>query len=345
MDPLTHVVTGALVAQSMAPPEQRWAFALVAAGAAAAPDIDFVARKAESKLLFLKLHRGATHSLLATPVLAAAAAGCGHLLLGLPLWPLLLTCWVALLTHLLLDTVMHSTGPQWLWPLQRRWSLPLVVGLNPLTSSARCGERSLLVCLCCTMHSAALSPLVLLTWSGFGVSLLPGAARAASQLTLAVMAAYLGLAAAMGSRARRLLRQRAPDARELRVFPASFSPARWLGVTVTPAGDEHTVWLVDALRGDASPAGRYPRPATSDEAQATLTLSTNTVREFLANAIFPHVSIHEHRQGTVVVWRDLAFAFSPAVSLFAARVQLDPVGQVAAEEFRERWDRAPEQLD
>jgi membrane-bound metal-dependent hydrolase YbcI (DUF457 family) len=344
VDPVTHMVTGALVAQSMAPPEQRWAFALVAAGAAAAPDIDFIARKAESKLLFLQLHRGATHSLLATPVIAAAAAGCGHLLFGLPLWPLLQTCWAALLTHLVLDTVMHSTGLRWLWPLQRRWSLPLIVGLNPLTSSARCGERSFGVCLRCTMHSAALSPLVLLTWAGFLVSLLlPGWARTASQLTLAAMAAYLGLAAVMGLRARRQLRQRAPDSPVLRVFPAGFSPTRWLGVTVTPAGEEHTVWLVDALRDAASPVGQYPPSATTDEALATA--STETVREFLDNAIFPYASIHGHRQGTVVVWRDLAFAFSPTVSLFAARVQLDPAGQVTAEEFRERWDHAPERLD
>ena len=67
-----------------------------------------------------------------------------------------------------------------------------------------------------------------------------------------------------------------------------------------------------------------------------------TVEAFLDNAVTPHVTIYQLDGKPLVVWRDLAFAFSHEVSLFAARVLLDQKGQVTAEEFRERWDRPPE---
>jgi len=331
------MVTGALVAQAMGPEEHRWTFALVAAGAAVVPDIDFLARKAPGKLLFLKLHRGLTHSLLAAPLIAACAAGAGRLLFGAPFWPLAAVCLVAALSHLVLDTIMHSTGLQWLWPWRRRWALPLVIGLNPLTSSARCGERSLLVCLRCTMHSAVISPLVLLLWLGYVAALLTPPWRLASQAALGAASLYVLLCALLRLRAAVLLWRR-PSAAPGRagVYPGSFNPARWLGVTVVAAG--YTIWSIDALSGAVEAQGSRGPSATGDPVQASR--RTETVQEFMDNAVFPHAEIYGG--GAVVIWRDLAFAFSPAVSLFAARIELAPDGGVDREEFRERWDRPPE---
>jgi membrane-bound metal-dependent hydrolase YbcI (DUF457 family) len=337
MDPLTHMVTGAMVAQALSPEEHRWTFALVAAGAAVVPDIDFMARKAPGRLLFLKLHRGLTHSLLALPLIAACASGCGNLLFGTPFWPLFTVSLLAALSHLVLDTIMHSTGLQWLWPLRRRLSLPLVIGLNPLTSSARCGERSLFVCLRCTMHSAVISPMVLLLWLGFVVSLLVPQWRLVSQLALAAGGLYILLCILLRLRARSLLRARIRSDR-LGVYPGGFNPAHWLGVALTD--EKHDVWRVDALGGGVELQGQHG-PSADDPAVGA-SRQTATVEEFMDNAVFPHATVHAREAGQTVIWRDLAFAFSPCVSLFAARIDLDGELGVTYEEFRERWDGPPE---
>ena len=350
LDPLTHMIAGALVAQSMAPEEHRWAFALVAAGAGVVPDVDFVSRKAKRGLLFLKLHRGFTHSLVATPIIAACAAGSGLALFGTPLWPLFAASLLAAMTHMVLDTVMHSTGLQVAWPWRRKLCLHLVVGLNPLTSSARCGERSLMVCLRCTMHSAVISPLVLLMGVGFGASLLLPQWALISRGTLAGAALYLSLCWLLRLRSRQLLarsvrqaggHEAAAAAASARTFPASFSPAGWIGVTAHAGG--FRVHSVNALSGAVALVAEHGPSDSSELAQQTR--QTETVQEFLANAVFPHATVYPRPDDRkLVVWRDLAFAFSPVVSLFAARLELDQQRQVLSEEFRERWDRHPESI-
>ncbi len=345
MDPLTHMVTGALAAQALAPEEHRWAFALVGAGAGVVPDIDFLARKAKQKLLFLKLHRGFTHSLLALPIIGGCAAASGALLFGAPFWQLLGASVAAAMTHALLDVIMHSTGLKIFWPGQRGVSLHLVVGLNPLTSSARCGERSLGVCLRCTLHSSVLSPLVLLLWGGFLLALLLPGWRLLSVLTLALGGLYLLACQLLRGQAgrvlRRHLRQSQPgaDPARARVFPASFDPTVWIGVV--PLAEGYEVLKVRALTGRLQGLLAFGPSATG--AQVAASRQTETVGEFLNQAVFPHASVYPGREGKeLVVWRDLAYAFSPVISLFAARVELGPDRGVRAEEFRERWDVAPE---
>ena len=347
MDPLTHMVTGALVAQTMAPEEHRFAFALVAAGAGVVPDIDFVARKAKKKLLFLKFHRGFTHSLVAVPIIAMCAAGSGHLLFGAPFWLLAAASAVAALSHLVLDTIMHSTGLRLLWPSRRKTCMHLVVGLNPLTSSARCGERSLMVCMRCTMHSAVINPMVLLLWAGFAVSLVVPWWQVLSSAIVAATLGYLLQCRVLRWLARRALarhvarqgdRGAAEEAASARTFPASFNPARWIGVTTHDQG--YRVWSVSAAGGAVESIGEHGLSGESEAVEQSR--RTETVQEFMANAVFPHATEYPVAKGTLVVWRDLAFAFSPAVSLFAARVELDHHQGVQAEEFRERWDRPPE---
>ncbi len=81
MDPITHAVSGAVLAYSL--PEhirpQSKLFALFAGLMAAFPDIDVVF--ATSPINYLLLHRGITHSLIAVPFLAVLLA-----VLAFPLW-------------------------------------------------------------------------------------------------------------------------------------------------------------------------------------------------------------------------------------------------------------------
>jgi membrane-bound metal-dependent hydrolase YbcI (DUF457 family) len=276
------------------------------------------------------LHRGLTHSLLALPVVGACAAGCGVLLFGTPFWPTFAITALAALSHLLLDSTVHTTGIQWFWPWRRRFRVPLLLGLNPLTSSARCAERSLLVCLRCSMHSAVLSPVVLLMWSGFLVSVAVPFWAISSQLTLAAAAFYVGFCWVMRLRAQKLV----PAAG---VFPAGFSPFRWLGVSRSDDGG-FSVRAIEPVSGQVTELHNYgPSEQGSDVERSQ---NTETVSQLLETAVFPHVS----RSGSILVWRDLAYAFSPSVSLFAARVVLDGE-RVTHEEFRERWDHLPEERE
>ena len=346
MDPLTHMVTGALVAQTMAPEQYRFAFALVAAGAAVVPDIDFLARKAKRNLLFLKLHRGFTHSLVAVPIIALCAAGSGNLLFGAPFWLLAAASAAAAISHLVLDTVMHSTGLRLLWPSRRKTSLHLVVGLNPLTASARCGERSLTVCLRCTMHSAVINPMVLLLWAGFAVSLLIPWWSVLSGAIVCATLLYMLTCQVLRWRARGALVRRIAagpggeeEAASAQVFPASFNPTNWIGVTDHSGG--YRLWSVGS-GGGVETMGEHGPSSEGDAVDQSR--QTETVQEFLANAVFPHATEYPADRRTLVIWRDLAFAFSGAVSLFAVRVELTPDNAVTAEEFRERWDRAPETI-
>ena len=340
MDPLTHMVAGALVGQLFAPDDaNRFAFGLVCAGAGVVPDVDFVARKAKESLLFLKLHRGFTHSLFALPIIGVCAAGSGHFLFGAPFVPLLLGAMAAAASHLLLDVIMHATGLRIFWPARGKTSLHLVVGLNPLTSSARCGERSLGVCLRCTMHSALLSPLTVFLWAGFLVSLLVPWYGPASAAVLGLGGLYLVHARLMRGRARGILQARLErPAEALEVYPGAFSPNVWVGVVSRETG--HEVMRVHALRGTVEPLVSHGPADQGPEVEASR--RTPTVEEFLANAVTPHAMVYQLEGRPLVIWRDLAFAFSSQVSLFAARVLLDGEGAVAAEEFRERWDRPPE---
>ncbi len=344
MDPLTHMVAGALVGQVFAPDDpSRFAFGLVCAGAGAVADVDFMARKVKSSIFLLKFHRGFTHSLIALPIIGVCAAASGNFLFGAPFWLLFWASLAAAGIHVLLDVVMHATGLRIFWPLMRKTSLHLVVGLNPMTSSARCAERSLGVCLRCSMHSAVTNPFVLLLWVGLLGTLLLGyfwrSGAGASAAILAAAGAYLLYARLMRGRARRVLqRSLNQPASRAEVFSGSFSPHVWIGVVTRSEGFE--VSQVHALEGRVQLLRGYGPSEEGPEVEAAR--RTPTVQEFLKNAVVPHAMVYHLSDQPLVIWRDLAFAFSPTVSLFAARVLLDRNCSVVVEEFRERWDHAPE---
>ena len=103
MDPLTHALSGAILARSIpkSPIPHRYVWLLVAV--AMLPDIDFIL-KFFSDTTYLRYHRGVTHSLLMLPIWT-------WLLYSLlprqkkqqPLMPWLLAS--ALLAHIFLDLV------------------------------------------------------------------------------------------------------------------------------------------------------------------------------------------------------------------------------------------------
>jgi inner membrane protein len=138
MDPVTHLLVGAIVGQAVA--GRKLGFAQAACwGAIAAelPDIDVLvsALVADDSLDMLVRHRGSTHSLWFPPVVGLLS---GFLVSQFSLqsraspwtWALLFTA--ALLSHPLLDVCTHY-GTQLLAPFSdRRFALPALPIVEPI---------------------------------------------------------------------------------------------------------------------------------------------------------------------------------------------------------------------
>ncbi len=328
MDPVTHVLAAVSAAELLAPAGlEPWAVT-AAAGAALAPDADFIARPFGHTGL-LRWHHTLTHSVVGAGLLAAAWAAVVSLVSRAPWHALAPFAGLGALSHLGLDYILHNNGLMLAWPFSR--VMPrggLFIGLNPQTSSARCGERKLTVCLRCQAHSLLFNRVFFL------LALTTAAAAAAFPWRRYVFAA--GLAAVLVlilSRAVAKVRAAAIARQALgagvAVFPADFSGRRWLAVARTGKG--YRTALVDLKRRDVSPPVDH-RPAPAGVVAATSARAA--VRAFLANAILPFTELSP--DGLELWWRDLSYAFTPAVLLHTLRLKLD-AGVVASEEFRERW--------
>lgn len=137
MDPVTHALTGALIARASQPREPQGdelsPFARVTAGtlAAIAPDIDFVERLFGTSLDYLNSHRGVTHSLLLWPLWAWLLA----LLMStvtVHRWrSFYAVCLMGVGSHILLD-LLTSYGTMIFAPFSDwRVSLPAVFIIDP----------------------------------------------------------------------------------------------------------------------------------------------------------------------------------------------------------------------
>ena len=129
MEPVTHMLTGAVLARAGV--NRKAAYATVAMAIAAEfPDVDISWGMLGGPVVGLEHHRGMTHTFLATPIEAAlltaafwgwhrwrkrpatrAAVNWGVLFLG---------CWLALLSHLLLDWT-NNYGIRPFFPFNPRW--------------------------------------------------------------------------------------------------------------------------------------------------------------------------------------------------------------------------------
>ncbi len=119
MDPVTHLLGGALAGRMLAPRglERR----AMAAGALAGifPDIDYLARLFLDPLDALNLHRGVTHSLLLMPLWALLAGGILSRWPGLPRRRAVAVAAAGITLHVLLDLVTPF-GTRILAPLDGR---------------------------------------------------------------------------------------------------------------------------------------------------------------------------------------------------------------------------------
>ena len=208
MDPITHGLSGAILARSIPgePIPHRYVWLLAAV--AMLPDIDYLL-KFISDTIYLRHHRGITHSFLMLPMWT-------WLLYSLlpkqkiskPLMPWLLGS--ALMAHIFLDLVT-SFGTMTLAPFSdSRATLDLLFIIDPIFSAL------------------ILIPLILMP-------LLKKHARALGITSLLLVTGYLTSTFIFHEKAVAMARQQHPAAEHVHAIPLPFTPFSWMMVASYPA--------------------------------------------------------------------------------------------------------------
>jgi len=341
MDPVTHTIAGAAAAVLVTPPSAGLDLIVtVAAGviASVTPDIDF-ATKYLSQASFLKHHHGITHGLASAVIQGALVALLFALIFGMQHYlTLLLACLAAEATHLILDMLLHSNGIALFSPFsERRFSFPILLGINPMTALAACHKQNLPVCLVCQLNSAIRNPLPLALILAVVASLIdfPNMRYYAAACFVFIAVWYL-LSALARVIAHRKLR-RLPQWRDwelLGPYPANFYLVKWLGIF--RKGDQYATTIVRLGRRGAlkehfygaSGQGRFLEQAKASPMRHT----------FETAAYVPFEEEMAEPGGYKVRWTDLSHALDPDYELFSVHVHLDPQGSILRSAFRERWN-------
>jgi inner membrane protein len=264
VDTLTHALSGALLARAAAParhnPEQLNPKARAAAGFAAAafPDIDFALRLADT-LAYLNWHQGVTHSIVLLPLWAYALA---HLFSRLtrrrhPWQAFFVPAALGITAHIAGD-VLTTYGTALFAPLSaQRYALPLAFMIDPY-------------------FTAILAV-------GLAAMLLRPPRRGSAVITLAVLAGYVGLQAALHQRALEAGRAYARAAQlsgaAVHALPQPLTPFNWK--IIVSHGDRHdeafvNLWRTQKPRQPAPGDGLLRRIAAGYQPVATAEWTRHT---------------------------------------------------------------------
>ncbi|HZT71328.1 MAG TPA: metal-dependent hydrolase [Terriglobia bacterium] len=328
MDNITHTLTGLAISQAGFNRKTRFATLAIVIGANL-PDIDAVSSFWGS-VAYLKYHRGITHSIIGVTALALLLAGAIYLFgrrAGPPrkgpplngLW-LLLACWVATASHLLLD-FSNAYGIRPFLPFSGRW---YAWGIEPIVDSL------LWLLLLAGLALPALFRLISEEVGARKTGFQKGAI-----FSLCAMIALWGLRDVSHRRALNMLdalRYRQENPLRLGAFPGFGSPFSWSGVVET--SQAFYVLPVNVLDStlDTQDARIFHKPDPSPALNAAL--ATQTARVFMSFARFPWSEVIPSDAGPTVLIRDLRF--QPADLRrggFAVRIQLDQDLHVRSQAF------------
>lgn len=328
MDPITHTLTAVAISQAGLNRKTRFATLGLVIGANL-PDVDWLTRLAGSATA-LKYHRGITHSLLGTTVLAILLAGTIYYF-GRKASPkkhappldfrwLLVICWIATLSHLLLDFT-NSYGVRPFLPFSGRWyAWDIMYIIDPV----------LLVLLIFGMGMPVIFRLV----SEEVGAKKPGFRRGAI-FSLCTLVALWGLRDLAHRRVVRLLDSHTYGLEEpLRVgaFPAPANPFGWTGVVETDTAFH--VLSANALEDDVD--AERTRIFHKPESSPALTAAerTRTGRIFLDFARFPSAEVIQTVDGYDATLRDLRFiSLASARPGFLVKINLDKELRPRSESF------------
>jgi len=214
MDPLTHALSGAILARSVPKTAIPHRYVWLLAAVAMLPDIDYVLTFI-SDTTYLRYHRGMTHSFLMLPMwIWLLYSLLPHVKRQQPFIPWLIGS--VLLAHIFLDLVT-SFGTMILAPFSdTRASLDLLFIIDPLFT--------LLLIL----------PLIFMLF-------LKKHARALAIISLVLITAYLSVVYYYHDKAIALTRQHHPDAASVHALPQPFTPFAWMLVASYPLKEVRTV--------------------------------------------------------------------------------------------------------
>lgn len=328
MDNLTHTLTGLAISQAGFSRKTRYATLAIVIGANL-PDIDLVSRLG-GNLDYLEYHRGITHSILGVTVLGALLAGVFYFL-GKRVRPpkkgpglhggwLLLGCWVATGSHLLLDFT-NSYGIRPFMPFNNHW---YAWGIEPIV------DPLLLAILIAGLGLPALLRLVTeevgARKTGF---------QAGAIFSLCAMVALWGLRDFSHRRALNMLNSVTyyqAVTQRLGAFPSFANPFDWTGVVETSRAFYVLPVNVISAKLDLRDAHHYQRPEPSPALKAAL--ATHTGKVFMDFARFPWAQVIPTGKDTTVIVRDLRFQQATASrGGFAIRIELGPDLHVLSQQF------------
>ena len=328
MDPITHTLTAVAISQAGLNRTTRFATLGLVVGANL-PDVDWLTRLAGSGTA-LKYHRGITHSLLGMTILAVLLAGT-IFYFGRGAAPkkhappldirwLMGICWLATLSHLLLDFT-NSYGVRPFLPFSGRWyAWDIMYIIDPL----------LLALLILGMGMSVIFRLI----SEEVGAKKPGFRRGAI-FSLCALVALWGLRDLAHRRVVRLLDSHTYGMEEpgrVGAFPAPANPFHWTGVVET--GTAFHVLSANALEDDvdAERTRIFRKPESSPALMAAE--RTRTGKIFLDFARFPSAEVIETVDGFDATLRDLRF-FSPTSARrgFLVEIDLDKELHARSESF------------
>ncbi len=328
MDNLTHTLAGVAISYAGLNRKTRYA-TLAAVIGANLPDVDMVSRFWGSAV-YLKYHRGITHSILGATVLAALLAAAVYYFgskrpepegePGVNARWLFITCWLATASHVLLD-LTTSYGIRLFLPFSSHW---YAWDIEPI-----------------------IDPLL---WAvliaGLGLPFLfrliteeVGAARTGYRrgaiFSLCAMVALWGVRGLAHQRALNMLQARTyqgQDAERLGAFPTFGNPFVWKAVVKTSSADY--VLPVNVVHGNVETQDErvFYQPAPSRPLEAAL--KTRTAAIFMNFARFPWPEVIPNEKGPTVLIRDLRYQRAESErGGFVVRVELDKHLHVRSQAF------------
>jgi inner membrane protein len=261
LDSITHGLLGLAIGALRRPDRDSGAVWVGCVLAAELPDLDYLWPASDPVLHALRAHRGLTHSILAAPVVALAAAALAKLLFRsarvapLYVWSLVSTLFAHLLadawtgwgTRLLLPISDERVTLDWMLVVDPFFTAPLLVGALWGIRQGRLIRKALLI--------------------GF-----------------AAAAVYLGARLVVKSALTARVSNAYPKAEAVLVFPSWLGPTAWRYVAVLP-----TRYAVGRISVFAPPEQQAAHVRASSARLSATARGSETVREALAWARFPIV--------------------------------------------------------
>ena len=313
MDPITHGLAGAVIARAgFSRSLEKWG-SVTGVLVALSPDADYILRLFGEEI-FLRYHRGITHSLIFLPVYSLFWALLFQRLSGTRRFLYFyLLCFFSLLSHILLD-LMTSFGTMALVPITDQrlsWDLVFIVDLY--------------------FTGILLIPILL-------ACLFKRYKRVLGVLSLSLLASYVGLCILNHNHAlsetHRLIEEKGLHPRSVAALPQPFSPFKW--VLLIDTGDTlYQNFIEINTKGDDKHDKmnivwkKWPDFPWMEKA-----LGLPGVEFYLWFARFPVAIVRElSNGGHLVEFIDLRFDIRRGRIPFTHRVEFDEEGVVISEKF------------